>query len=179
MKTLKLFLLIVFLIPLFSLAQSLPQLAPVNPEFAAHQSRQQSAQFTSDGYALGENPSPTLKFFDPHYTPSINTTKLEASYDLRDVNGGNWLSPVRDQGLEGACWSFATYGAVESYWLKNGLSQEDLSEQNMVTCHDFDWLPSDGENYEIAMAYVDEARYLPGINDAGYNVDVIKQTVLD
>jgi C1A family cysteine protease len=211
MKTLKLLFVIVFLIPFFSLAQNQAQLAPVNPDFTAHQSSEETSRFTSDGYPLGENPSPTMKFFDPHSPTNIDAAKLGSSYDLRDINGGNWLSPVRDQGLEGACWAFATYGAVESYWLKNGLSQEDLSEQNMVTCHGFDWLPSDGGNYEIAMAYlarqsgpidesddpytlpnnpncvtgltptayINQARYLPGINDAGYNANVIKQTVLD
>jgi len=211
MKTLKPFLMIVILMPLISLAQNQAQKAPVNPDFSAYQSTQEISRFTSDGYPMGEIPSPTIKFFDPHYSPTLDASKLTDSYDLRTVNSGNWLSPVRDQGLEGACWAFATYGAVESYWLKNGLSQEDLSEQNMATCHGFDWSPSDGGNYEIAMtylarrsgpidesddpytlpsnpdcvsgltpmAYVDEARYLPGINDAGYNADVIKQTILD
>jgi C1A family cysteine protease len=211
MKSLKTLFLIVFLMPVISIAQNQAQKAPVNPDFSAYQAMQESSRFTSDGYPLGEIPSPTIKFFDPHYTHNLDLSKLGTSYDLRTVNGGNWLSPVRDQGLEGACWAFATYGAVESYWLKNGLSQEDLSEQNMATCHGFDWAPSDGGNYEIAMAYlarrsgpidesddpytlpsnpncvsgltpmayVDEARYLPGIEDAGYNENVIKQAILD
>lgn len=212
MKHFKLSLLFMLVFVLKSFSQNLPQQAPLDADFMQYRSSLYETQnFTDDGYPLGEIPSPANRFFDPHNLPQVDASKLGAEYDLRDVDGGAYLSPVRDQGLEGACWAFATYGAVESYWLKNGMGQEDFSEQNMATCHGFDWTPSEGGNYDVAMAYlarrsgpidetadpytlptnpdcvtglnpvayIDEARYFPGINDAGYNANAIKQNIMD
>ena len=43
---------------------------------------------------------------------------VPSSYDLRNVNGNNYVTPIRDQGNLGICWTFATAGAVESHLLK-------------------------------------------------------------
>ena len=42
---------------------------------------------------------------------SINVTNIPSRFDLRDWN---WTSPVKDQGLMGACWAFAATEALES-----------------------------------------------------------------
>ena len=47
-----------------------------------------------------------------------NATSIPESYDLRNVSGNNYVTPVRNQGNLGICWTFATAGAVESYLLK-------------------------------------------------------------
>lgn len=53
-----------------------------------------------------------------------DTTKEDkvilSSYDLRNVDGKNYVSPVGNQGSLGLCWTFSTTGAAESYLLKNG-----------------------------------------------------------
>lgn len=53
-----------------------------------------------------------------------DTTKedkaIPSSYDLRNVDGKNYVSPVGNQGNMGLCWTFGTTGAAESYLLKNG-----------------------------------------------------------
>lgn len=53
-----------------------------------------------------------------------NTTKEDkvilSSYDLRNVDGKNYVSPVGNQGSLGLCWTFSTTGAAESYLLKKG-----------------------------------------------------------
>lgn len=44
--------------------------------------------------------------------------EIPASYDLRNVSGKNFVTPVRNQGRLGLCWSFATMGSFESHLLK-------------------------------------------------------------
>lgn len=79
----------------------------------------------------------------------IGKTKLEAmraeavvaaypaSYDLRNVNGGNYITPVRDQGGCGSCVAFGTTAAVEGTfrWRRSNPSLNvDLSEAHLFYC---------------------------------------------
>ncbi len=63
-------------------------------------------------------------------------TGLPTALDWRN-NGGNWVTPVRNQGGCGSCWAFATAAALESYQLRQnntpGLNF-DTSEQVLVSC---------------------------------------------
>lgn len=74
---------------------------------------------------------------------------VPSTYDLRQEKR---VSPVRSQGLNGSCWSFATYGSMESILAKYG--KYDFSEKHMRNTHDFDWGPNDGGNRDIATAYL-------------------------
>lgn len=79
------------------------------------------------------------------------------SYDARN---SNWVTPVRDQGGCGSCWSFGALAAYESNYLKvNGIAPNNLnlSEQHALTCSNggtcgggfaykvFDWLVDDNK----------------------------------
>lgn len=59
----------------------------------------------------GSVPMPTIVDYSSNEMADLS---LPSSYDLRDVNGNNYVSPVRDQGRLGICWTFASAGAVES-----------------------------------------------------------------
>lgn len=67
---------------------------------------------------------------------SLEAAALPATLDWRN-NGGNYVTPIRDQGSCGSCWAFATTAALESKVL---ISQGtpgvnlDLSEQVLVSC---------------------------------------------
>ncbi len=44
----------------------------------------------------------------------IPLSKLPESFDWRDVNGVNFVSPVRDQGHCGSCYTVATVESFEA-----------------------------------------------------------------
>lgn len=75
----------------------------------------------------------------PGSSTFLESLTVPASFDWRS-NGGNWLTPIRDQGQCGSCWAFAAAGAVEAGYniaaADPGLDV-DLSEQYLVSdCSD-------------------------------------------
>ncbi len=59
---------------------------------------------------------------------TIYNGTIPDKFDLRDYG---WVSPVRDQGWMGACWTFGMTGALESVLLKATGISADFSENNM------------------------------------------------
>jgi len=61
---------------------------------------------------------------------------LPAQFDWRNYNGGNYVTPIKDQGNCGSCWAFASTAGLESRVLIDRQMQGldvDLSEQILVT----------------------------------------------
>eukprot|EP01118_Nematostelium_gracile_P006926 TRINITY_DN2243_c0_g1_i1.p1 TRINITY_DN2243_c0_g1~~TRINITY_DN2243_c0_g1_i1.p1 ORF type:complete len:389 (+),score=99.29 TRINITY_DN2243_c0_g1_i1:49-1167(+) len=65
------------------------------------------------------------------YRPANIKADLPASVDWRTAD---IISPVKDQGQCGSCWSFATAESVESYYAKATGELVDLSEQQVLDC---------------------------------------------
>lgn len=62
--------------------------------------------------------------------------KIPSSWDWREHDG---VSPVKNQGSCGSCWTFSTVGALEAHELLKYKSFTPLSEQQLVDCAgDFD-----------------------------------------
>jgi len=61
----------------------------------------------------------------------VNLEELPKSWDWRDHNG---VSPVKNQGNCGSCWTFSTVGALEAHSLIKYGSFVPLSEQQLVDC---------------------------------------------
>ncbi|MCX6121918.1 MAG: FG-GAP-like repeat-containing protein [Ignavibacteriales bacterium] len=129
-----------------------------------------SEQFTIDGHPLGYIPPPYKIHTElPEYLKKQLAKKesLPASFDLRSTGG---LTPVKDQGTCGACWTFATMGAIESRWKVNGKGTYDLSEDNLNTCHSpFLVAPCEGGNSSYSLAYLSRGSGPKSETDDPYN----------
>ena len=53
---------------------------------------------------------------------------IPSKYDLRNVNGQRLIPPVDNQSTAPFCWAFASNNTIESYYLKHGLGEIDLSD---------------------------------------------------
>jgi C1A family cysteine protease/PKD repeat protein len=140
-----------------ALAQNTPEKAPFAPDFLQYLEIPKESRTKKSSLDKGRGYIPV--FYNFHFDQNIISHESKKSiafpetYDLRNILFGQ-VTPIRDQGPLGACWSFSTMGAIESNWLKKGYGISDLSEQNMATCHGFTWGIDDGGNDYIALAYL-------------------------
>jgi conserved repeat domain len=133
--------------------------APKNPDFIKYENSKASSQISMNKQKTGLIPSPMdLR----HLSQSAIKTSFPSKYDLRALNK---VTPVKDQGNEGNCWAFATYGALESY-LKPG-ENCDFSENNLKNVlsntapEGFDF--SEGGTTSMSTAYL--ARWSGTVNE--------------
>lgn len=102
--------------------------------------------------SFNEIPSP----YRPNFLKSDHKSfkSFPTKYDLREYN---MVTPVKDQAGCGGCWNFVVMGAIESHLLKNNKGIFDLSEQNLRTCHGYEFT-NDGScsagNHIIASSYL-------------------------
>jgi C1A family cysteine protease len=67
----------------------------------------------------------------------LTATSIPSSVDWRNVNGNDFVTPVKDQGQCGGCWAFSMTGGLEAYTLiQNNTPGQDLSlaEQVLISC---------------------------------------------
>ena len=140
-------------------------MAPLNPEFVQYMEDVQRGRDEASpegGFALGEIPSILdlshmrgVRVQDPDHPRE----GYDAAYDLRSLSR---VSPVRNQGSCGACWTFATYASLESNLLTT--ESRDFSEEHMDDHHGFDWACCSGGNRDLSTAYL--ARWDGPIHEA-------------
>lgn len=74
---------------------------------------------------------------------------LPSKYDMRDVGR---VTPVRNQGLYGTCWAFASLGALESTLAPT--EKLSFSPDHMSLCNHFNLNQNAGGEYTMAIAYL-------------------------
>jgi C1A family cysteine protease len=95
---------------------------------------------------------------------------VPAAYDLRNVGGNNFVTPIKDQGACGSCVAFGTTATVESTLrLQRGDPNlnVDLSEAHLFFCHarargygcSTGWWPNEAFDDMRDKGIVDEACY--------------------
>ena len=149
-----------------------PLLAPLNPAFVGvmvnqgESARKSGAPSSESGVSriAGHVPSPRQVDILPRVAASMaaraSASSYPASYDLRVLGR---VTPVRDQGAHGTCWSFASYGSLESALMPG--ENRDFSENNMVNGTGYVGVNYDsGGNSDIALAYL--ARWAGPVDEA-------------
>ena len=143
-----------------AVAAKTSELAPVNPEFLEDMSpaRNVVKALATDSLMTGWVPSPISPEVHQVYYDILTATLSDPIYDLRDPdsdgdNADSVLPPVKNQGTCGSCWSFATYGTLESLLKKQTGAVNDFSENHLKQLHGFDPGPCDGGNIQMSSAY--------------------------
>lgn len=87
--------------------------------------------------------------FPSFFTREVVLMAADNRYDLREEGK---VTSVKDQGPNGSCWAFATYGSAESVLMPD--ERMDFSEKHMRNTHGFDWGPSEGGTRTVSSAYL-------------------------
>ncbi|HOJ69207.1 MAG TPA: lectin like domain-containing protein [Candidatus Hydrogenedentes bacterium] len=124
------------------------EISPLNPAFTAWLESGKSGG-EADG-RFGWIPSP-VDLSHLQRGGGIAKDGIPASFDWRTLGG---MTGVKNQGICGACWSFAVCAVLEG-WLKVHTSATwDFSENHMKNHHGFVWGSCAGGNNQIAAAYL-------------------------
>jgi len=86
---------------------------------------------TSEEYAKYYLGLAKTQTFSSSPLAEVNGQDLPASYDWRQQNA---VTPVKDQGQCGSCWSFSTTGSTEGCHAISTGNLVSLSEQNLMDC---------------------------------------------
>jgi C1A family cysteine protease len=109
------------------------------------------------------------------------TGAYPSTFDWRNVNGQNYITPVRDQGACGSCVAFGTLAAVEGVFQvqrSNPSSGIDLSEAELFYCDaaqggytcETGWWPDEAFKHVQAQGVVDEACFPYTAGDQACNL---------
>ncbi|MFC1635018.1 lectin like domain-containing protein [Planctomycetota bacterium] len=129
-------------------------LAPLSPEFMDWNLKESMLMFErgeAGGRTFGRVPSPLDWSHLETQGISLMNRTAPAKFDLRQ---DGFVTAVRNQGFCGACWTFGTYGALESAILMAEGQTYDFSENHLKNHHGFDFTPCQGGNEDMGIAYL-------------------------
>lgn len=90
-------------------------------------------------------------------------SSLPSSWDWRNVDGINFVSPVRNQGTCGSCYAFASMALLEARirLLTNNTQRPVFSPQDVVECSDYSQGCEGGFPYLVAGKYAQDFGVVP------------------
>ena len=97
---------------------------------------------------------PNVYKVDFLYSDNEEYSNLPTYYDLRNVNGDSYITPLKNQGNLGLCWAFATLEQAESYLMtqkKEAYSKD--AEQFSVRQLDYALSTNGIDNYNNEFGY--------------------------
>jgi C1A family cysteine protease len=127
-------------------------------------------------FVESDSTHPAIVFSDEsifiHLPFIMNSQSVSDSFDWRNYQGGNWLTPIRNQGDCGSCWAFAAIGVTEAALniaSGNPNLDKNLSEQYLVSDCDrehgsccggiidgaLDFIRNEGVPDESCLPYID------------------------
>lgn len=97
------------------------------------------------------------------YNVKIEALKLPVEFDWRNVNGINYVSPVRNQGTCGSCYAFSSLAMLEARLriMTNNTLKVQFSPQDVVSCSEYSQGCEGGYPYVIAGKYAQDFGVLP------------------
>ena len=149
----------------------------LNPEYVEYLVYVNNVEISDDNFDESYDVIPPEMVIDYMYMGGITTFResvIPTKFDLRNVEGKNFVTPVKDQKSTGLCWSFATNAQAESYLLVknnssfvNGVSkifsemQIDYATANNAiedgaARYSFDRILGDAGNFRYAIAVMQD-----------------------
>jgi len=93
------------------------------------------AEFSQKMLMKGQNCSATTKNMRSSELPGAENFKGVKLADFKDWRTeGNFVTPVKNQGHCGSCWTFSSTGCLESAWAIHRGELISLAEQQFVDC---------------------------------------------
>lgn len=129
------------------------QYSPVNP---AYEEFLRQVEY-NENFSSMAAPSPGLMDYSIYFKKIKDSHRdYPIAFDLRYAgpDSTSLMTPVKHQMACGACWAFATMGAIESNWMMQDLGAFDLSENNLKNCSGFDLPPCQWGHHFMSTAYL-------------------------
>ncbi|XP_029458150.1 dipeptidyl peptidase 1 isoform X2 [Rhinatrema bivittatum] len=94
----------------------------------------------------------------PFTSEKVDLSGMPETWDWRNVKGVNYVSPIRNQGSCGSCYSFATMGMLEArIRIRTNNTQKPIfSAQQVVSCSEYSQGCDGGFPYLIAGKYIQD-----------------------
>jgi len=101
-------------------------------EFTWYKGVNQFTDMTEEEFHAIYKPNALPKSAIRRGEPHVNSTAPKAV--TLDWRTEGYVTPVKDQGQCGACWSFSATGSIEGQWYRSSGRLVSLSEQNLIDC---------------------------------------------